>query len=1079
MISERQVSEVLEEAYIVLGVDGIYDQESHKWQTRGRDKYRGDCLWHPSKSGTSFYVNPSTLLWRCPTCGGGSPTQYLWRRRGGAGETPRGRDFIEFAREIIALAGLEFPEREPTPEQKEASTRRLVLESVVAQAEATLWALEGTKALDYLRSRGLTDETIREFRLGFYDDHRKFAKEFSNVPPETLRKWGAIWPLADKYITTPWYDETGRLLTVYGRYFEKIPEVEGKRIAKLLAWPGKGTKRSPLFFDRVRRARHDEIVIVEGVFDVMHLHIAGDTRAIATVGSVLGHEQAEVLKKCGIKRAYICGDPDVSGDKGTHGNIKALDVVGIESFVMARLPDEQDPDDVVQAEGVDAWRSRVTASIPATQFRVEAAIGLAGDSKQSRKDAALAVVQTLTGTKREDALQLASERLGYSAQALAEDLGSRHLATPPGAAKPPLGERPTIRLTHELHGTIDESISALCADDTLFQRNGWVQAAMGDFGMEISAVDAASLKDRLTKHAVFEKYDAKSSEWKRATPTEDVVKGTMSRRPILGVRNLERIIEAPTIRPDGTVLDIPGYDAKLRCLYVPSAKFPVVPEFPTAEDAAQALAELEHVFCDFTYERPAHKAASIAAILTIIGRQAIAGATPAFIFDASTRGAGKSMQSDCVSLISTGHLSAKADYSTDDIEMNKAIMSIAMQGDAVVNFDNLTEAFGGPVIDRCITAAETISGRILGKNEHKKFAWKTVVMATGNNVRFLKDGSRRSIVSRLEPTLENPENRTDFEHPDLIPWVRDNYPRLAVAALTILRAYFVAGKPKQGTQVWGSFEAWSQLIPPAIVFAGGADPMLSRPVVSGEEDETKTALSILLTEFPRIFAEPVSLGNLITKLYPNERLRGRDKLDPDGMESAREAIEMLVSVKSGQAPDLGRLGVAFKSLKDRVVGNKKLICKTAAGGVRKWNIQTIAEPAVQIVDDTSCPPRPEITVLPAEGSQVELVSLTSTLELQDGVSVSNAGAPITLHIAPSPVRPDGETVVVHDPPLSPDVCPYCEKPKCSHMVSVDDRMWNFDHWQALEPPQAPTFDRNAPIEVSDEDYNDGFYLPKD
>ena len=89
---------------------------------------------------------------------------------------------------------------------------------------------------------------------------------------------------------------------------------------------------------------------------------------------------------------------------------------------------------------------------------------------------------------------------------------------------------------------------------------------------------------------------------------------------------------------------------------------------------------------------------------------------------------------------------------------------------------------------------------------------------------------------RLAAMQENPEERTDFEHGNLLAWVADsNRPRLAIAALTILRAYFVAGRPVQAGGVWGSYESWSALVRGSIVWAGLTDPLKTRETAKADD----------------------------------------------------------------------------------------------------------------------------------------------------------------------------------------------------------------------------------------------------
>src|SRR5258708_4810071 len=106
-----------------LKAEDIFTHEVHHWQKSG-NKWRGGCPWHKSKSGTSFYVDTDSLLWRCPGCGiGGGPVQYLHKLRNGAGISPRGKDFVEIVRELAKRARVELPERELTAEEKERARK--------------------------------------------------------------------------------------------------------------------------------------------------------------------------------------------------------------------------------------------------------------------------------------------------------------------------------------------------------------------------------------------------------------------------------------------------------------------------------------------------------------------------------------------------------------------------------------------------------------------------------------------------------------------------------------------------------------------------------------------------------------------------------------------------------------------------------------------------------------------------------------------------------------------------------------------------------------------------------------------
>ncbi len=428
-----------------------------------------------------------------------------------------------------------------------------------------------------------------------------------------------------------------------------------------------------------------------------------------------------------------------------------------------------------------------------------------------------------------------------------------------------------------------------------------------------------------------------------------------------GVRPLVGILEAPSIRPDGSIIQRPGYDRSTGYLYAPTEDFPPVPESPAQADAARALAELHEPFADFQFSDETHQASTIAALLNILARPAIAGSTPAVIHDANTRGSGKTLKADAVSTIVTGRPTAKMAYPKDDEELEKILASYALRGASIVNFDNVTGTFGGGPLDRCLTAGDTVELRVLGKSEIPTMRWRAVIMATGNNIAIAGDTSRRVLISRLESPLENPEERQQFRHPNLLAWVRQNRPRLVVAALTVLRGWIVAGRPQMECAVWGSFEAWSAIIPPAIVFAGGQDPMRTRPVATGEEDEEKRSLFAILDGLARLdeAGRGLTAKTIIDTLYTRDRLRG--EASPDGFEAFRESIEALTSPPPGTAPATQKLGNRLQRFRRRVVGGRMLDCEIDAHTkVGRWRVVagtactagTVSAPRARTVDNS-------------------------------------------------------------------------------------------------------------------------------
>jgi len=509
-------------------------------------------------------------------------------------------------------------------------------------------------------------------------------------------------------------------------------------------------------------------------------------------------------------------------------------------------------------------------------------------------------------------------------------------------------DRKEIKVGPDTLRIVDESIEAISRDPRTFARANELVTVIGappDLPRTplargtpiIRPIEHPTLAERLSAFARYIK--KKEDGWVETTPPPVAIGAILKRGDWRGVRPLLGVTETPIFRSNGTIRQERGYDPETGYLYLPSADYPNVPDSPTQADARKALADLEHVFCDFQHVDRSHKMVPIAAILTILARSAIDGSVPAFLFDASTRGSGKTLQADVVHLVAFGRSAARKTYPDEDDELEKVLSSYAIAGSRCILLDNVTRTFGGGPIDLCISARDDVELRVLGKSEIRRLPWQAIIMVSGNNLSLVEDTMRRVLIARIESDLENPESRTGFAHADLVRWVRAERSRLVAAALTILRAYAVVGYPDAGCPVWGTFEAWSRLIPHAIVFAGGADPMAARPRVEDVSDEMM-AVRTIHRELERLSTgdQGMTVKQILAALYPSQREHDDA---PDGWEDFRDAIEQLVSTRPGSKPSGRALGDRFRKHKGRVLSGKRLSVVDGAGhaGSKRWRIE--------------------------------------------------------------------------------------------------------------------------------------------
>jgi hypothetical protein len=237
-----------------------------------------------------------------------------------------------------------------------------------------------------------------------------------------------------------------------------------------------------------------------------------------------------------------------------------------------------------------------------------------------------------------------------------------------------------------------------------------------------------------------------------------------------------------------------------------------------------------------------------------------------------------------------------------------------MAGDAMVLIDNVSRPLGGAALDSALTGTEW-RDRILGRSEMATAPLLAVWFATGNNIAVERDTLRRILPIRIETKHEKPEERQGFKYYPLLPHIERQHPRLVIAALTVLRAYMLAGKPSMQLTSWGSFEGWSDLIRGALTWAGQTDPALARQQLTASGDSEAAALRILLENWDHIDAT----GTGVTAARILEAVNSNDPEDDVGG-ALRDAIAELLPPVGGKPPSAKSLGRRLAHLKGRVIG---------------------------------------------------------------------------------------------------------------------------------------------------------------
>ncbi|HEY2439946.1 MAG TPA: DNA primase [Solirubrobacteraceae bacterium] len=422
-------------------------------QRRGVDSYFGRCPFHDERTG-SFHVRPERKHYHCFGCqASGDPFTFVMETEG-----------LDFKGALESLAGRFGVKLETEDEDPEAAARRQrrermysLLDRAATYYSRYLWeAGEATAAREYLLGRGLEEQTLREFRVGYAPsawDRILLASRRAGFSDEELlavglaqrsrNRPGSVYDRFRERIMFPAVDARGR---VHGFGARRMRENQGG--AKYLNTSDGELyhKREVLFgidLARSAAAKTGRMILVEGYTDVLALHQAGIRNSVGIMGTSLTEEQVGELERV-VKVLELCLDADRAGQEAMLRAARVAAGRRLELRVVP-LPEGQDPADLVEREGADALRTRVESSQAFVAFNVDHILDRADTRSAEGKDRALGelrpMIRELGGSVlHDDLLRRIAGRLELTfaqAAALASDVSARRAAPAPGAPARP------------------------------------------------------------------------------------------------------------------------------------------------------------------------------------------------------------------------------------------------------------------------------------------------------------------------------------------------------------------------------------------------------------------------------------------------------------------------------------------------------------------------------------------------------------------------------------------------------------------------------------------------------------------
>ena len=269
------------------------------------------------------------------------------------------------------------------------------------------------------------------------------------------------------------------------------------------------------------------------------------------------------------------------------------------------------------------------------------------------------------------------------------------------------------------------------------------------------AVSADALIDYLSRTARWKRHDGRikgGGAWVAADPPKAVAATLLARDGEWTFPRLVGVITTPTLRPDGSILDEPGYDEETRLVLLQPPSLPPLPKRPSRSDAQAALSLLSGLLEDFPFADEASRSVALSALITLVVRGALPVA-PMHVISAPSAGCGKSYLVDLASAIGTGQRCPLIAAGRDEGETDKRLGAALMAGYPMLSIDNLNGALGGDALCQAVERPVVLI-RVLGYSQLKRIESRATLFATGNNLTPTGDVVRRVLLCRLDANHE-------------------------------------------------------------------------------------------------------------------------------------------------------------------------------------------------------------------------------------------------------------------------------------------------------------------------------------
>lgn len=426
--------EKLRQSNDIVSVIGKYTHLTRKGKT-----WWACCPFHFEKT-PSFAVNEMEQYFHCFGCGvSGDVIKFV--------EKYESLDFYDACKKLAEYSNMELPTYQSDENFIKLKKKRERIYSMLVEAArhyySNLKLSQAQIALDYLAKRRLDSNVIKEFGLGYslgwtevighlrgkgYTD-----EEMIDGGIAEKRKDGSLYDVYANRLIFPIFNLYGNVVGFSGRVLEKTDFAKYKNTAQTIVFD---KSKSIYGITQLKKfkttATINEVVVVEGQMDVISLHKSGIKNAVACMGTALTPNHAKDLKKFADK-VVVCFDGDSAGKKATLRSIEILVNAGLNVYVVT-IPNGHDPDEYVNAFGVNDWNKLIASALYWVEFLIKDFASIYNLDKAEEKNKfindSLNVIKTLpTQSEQEIYLKMVQDISNVTMSVLRGDLNNTSAKT--------------------------------------------------------------------------------------------------------------------------------------------------------------------------------------------------------------------------------------------------------------------------------------------------------------------------------------------------------------------------------------------------------------------------------------------------------------------------------------------------------------------------------------------------------------------------------------------------------------------------------------------------------------------------